>query len=191
MTQRAWIATRKGLFELNRSRDDWSIGRASFLGEPVSMVLPPDRLGADARGAQPRPLRRESACERRRRRHLARGRDADLPAAARGRTRSGVEARADLVVAAPRRHGMGRHACPAACSARAMRGAVVAARRVAVEPAGAHRVVRRRLRRARHPFDLPAPGAHRRAAGRRQLRRRVGHARRRQQLGAAGQGHAR
>ena len=41
MTQRAWVATRKGLFELNRSGNEWSIGRASFLGEPVTMVLPP------------------------------------------------------------------------------------------------------------------------------------------------------
>jgi hypothetical protein len=42
MTDRAWIATRKGLFELRRARDDgWRIARSSFLGEPVSMVLPP------------------------------------------------------------------------------------------------------------------------------------------------------
>jgi BNR/Asp-box repeat len=45
VTQRAWLATRKYLFELNRSRDDWSIGRVSFLCEPVSMVLPPNSSG--------------------------------------------------------------------------------------------------------------------------------------------------
>ena len=39
--QRAWIATRKGLFELRRTTASWRIERISFLGEPVSMVLPP------------------------------------------------------------------------------------------------------------------------------------------------------
>ena len=38
---RAWVATRKGLFELQRERQGWRIARVSFLGEPVSMVLPP------------------------------------------------------------------------------------------------------------------------------------------------------
>jgi hypothetical protein len=38
---RAWVATRKGLFELRRTGRDWRIERISFLGEPVSMVLPP------------------------------------------------------------------------------------------------------------------------------------------------------
>ena len=41
MEQRAWIATRKGLFEMHRSRGAWDIARVHFLGEPVSMVLPP------------------------------------------------------------------------------------------------------------------------------------------------------
>jgi hypothetical protein len=40
-SQRAWVATRKGLFELRRSADAWRIERISFLGEPVSMLLPP------------------------------------------------------------------------------------------------------------------------------------------------------
>jgi hypothetical protein len=38
---RAWVATRKGLFELHRHADGWRIARSSFLGEPVSMLLPP------------------------------------------------------------------------------------------------------------------------------------------------------
>ena len=38
---RAWTATRKGLFELRRTAEAWRIERISFLGEPVSMVLPP------------------------------------------------------------------------------------------------------------------------------------------------------
>jgi len=39
---RAWIATRKGLFELRRrANNDWQIARTSFLAEPLSMLLPP------------------------------------------------------------------------------------------------------------------------------------------------------
>ena len=39
---RAWIATRKGLFELRRkAASGWHVARVSFLAEPVSMVLPP------------------------------------------------------------------------------------------------------------------------------------------------------
>jgi hypothetical protein len=41
MNDRAWIATRKGLFEMQRTTAGWRVGRVSFLGEPVSMVLPP------------------------------------------------------------------------------------------------------------------------------------------------------
>jgi len=42
---RAWVATRKGLFELRRRGAAWRIERTSFLGEPVSTVLPPDGQG--------------------------------------------------------------------------------------------------------------------------------------------------
>jgi hypothetical protein len=38
---RAWVATRKGLFELQRRQGRWAIVHVSFLGEPVSMFLPP------------------------------------------------------------------------------------------------------------------------------------------------------
>ena len=38
---RAWVATRKGLFELQPSGAGWRVAGVSFLGEPVSMVLPP------------------------------------------------------------------------------------------------------------------------------------------------------
>jgi photosystem II stability/assembly factor-like uncharacterized protein len=42
MDDRAWVATRKGLFELSRTgASAWRIARVSFLGEPVSMLLPP------------------------------------------------------------------------------------------------------------------------------------------------------
>lgn len=44
-TDRAWVATRKGLFELRRSGADWRIHRVSFLGDPVSLVLPPQADG--------------------------------------------------------------------------------------------------------------------------------------------------
>lgn len=45
MEQRAWVATRKGLFEMRRGRASWAIERIHFLGEPVSMVLPPQPSG--------------------------------------------------------------------------------------------------------------------------------------------------
>jgi len=42
MSARAWAATRKGLFELTRGAGGrWEVGRIGFLGEPVSMLLPP------------------------------------------------------------------------------------------------------------------------------------------------------
>jgi len=45
MNDRAWVATRKGLFELRRRGGEWAIAGTGFLGEPVSMVLPPDASG--------------------------------------------------------------------------------------------------------------------------------------------------
>ena len=45
MSQRAWIATRKGLFELRRRADAWHVERVNFLAEPVTMVLPPQADG--------------------------------------------------------------------------------------------------------------------------------------------------
>jgi hypothetical protein len=45
VTDRAWAATRKGLFELRRRASGWQIERVSFLAEPVSMLLPPDASG--------------------------------------------------------------------------------------------------------------------------------------------------
>jgi hypothetical protein len=41
MNDRCWVATKKGLFELRRSAGRWAVARTSFLGEPVSMLLPP------------------------------------------------------------------------------------------------------------------------------------------------------
>ena len=42
MSDTAWVATRKGLFELKRDGGSWRIVGTSFLGEPVTAVLPPD-----------------------------------------------------------------------------------------------------------------------------------------------------
>ncbi len=42
---RAWLATRKGLFEMRRGAAGWAVARCSFLGEPVSALLPPDGQG--------------------------------------------------------------------------------------------------------------------------------------------------
>ena len=49
---RAWLATRKGLIELQRTAGSgWCIARTSFLGDPVTMVLPPQAAGADGANA--------------------------------------------------------------------------------------------------------------------------------------------
>ena len=45
VTDRAWVATRKGLFELRREGSRWRLGRTAFPGEPVTTVLPPDAQG--------------------------------------------------------------------------------------------------------------------------------------------------
>ncbi len=42
---KAWVATRKGLFELQRQAQSWRIERLSFAAEPVSTLLPPDAQG--------------------------------------------------------------------------------------------------------------------------------------------------
>jgi hypothetical protein len=42
---RAWVATRKGLFEWRCRGGRWAIDRVGFLGDPVTQVLPPGRPG--------------------------------------------------------------------------------------------------------------------------------------------------
>jgi photosystem II stability/assembly factor-like uncharacterized protein len=46
MKQRAYISTRKGLFELARGDTGWAFGPVHFLGEPVSIALPDSRDGS-------------------------------------------------------------------------------------------------------------------------------------------------
>jgi hypothetical protein len=46
MADRAYIATRKGLFELVRGPQGWQLQDKHFYGEPVSMVLPDPRDGS-------------------------------------------------------------------------------------------------------------------------------------------------
>ena len=45
MNDRLLVGTRKGLFELRRSRGDWSIAGTRFLGDPISMLLADPRDG--------------------------------------------------------------------------------------------------------------------------------------------------
>jgi len=45
MSDRAYLATRKGLFEIYRTHEAWHLDRQHFLGDPVSMVLPDRRDG--------------------------------------------------------------------------------------------------------------------------------------------------
>ena len=46
MADRLWVATRKGLFMLDREGPDWAIRERTFLGDPVTMVLPDGRDGS-------------------------------------------------------------------------------------------------------------------------------------------------
>ncbi|PWF55176.1 WD40/YVTN/BNR-like repeat-containing protein [Massilia glaciei] len=45
MSDRAFLSTRKGLFELERKGAGWELGASHFLGEPVSIALPDARDG--------------------------------------------------------------------------------------------------------------------------------------------------
>ena len=46
MSDRLLVGTKKGLFELRRTRGDWSIAGTRFLGDPISMLLHDPRDGA-------------------------------------------------------------------------------------------------------------------------------------------------
>lgn len=46
MSERAYLSTRKGLFELCKEGGRWGFGPVHFLGEPVSMTLPDPRDGS-------------------------------------------------------------------------------------------------------------------------------------------------
>lgn len=46
MSDRAYVSTRKGLFELHREDGHWRFGPVHFLGEPVSNALPDKRDGS-------------------------------------------------------------------------------------------------------------------------------------------------
>ncbi|HSY26496.1 MAG TPA: exo-alpha-sialidase, partial [Burkholderiaceae bacterium] len=46
MQHQALVSTRKGLFELTRENNVWSIGHAHFLGDPVTMTLFDHRDGS-------------------------------------------------------------------------------------------------------------------------------------------------
>ena len=45
MSDRAYLATRKGLFEIYRTHEAWHLDQQHFLGDPVTMVLPDRRDG--------------------------------------------------------------------------------------------------------------------------------------------------
>ncbi len=42
---RAWVATRNGLFELRLQGGNWAIAGVNFPDDPVTMVRPPDHCG--------------------------------------------------------------------------------------------------------------------------------------------------
>ena len=45
MSDRLYVATRKGLFTIDRTADRWSFGEPAFLGDPVTAILPDARDG--------------------------------------------------------------------------------------------------------------------------------------------------
>ena len=187
---RAWVATRKGLFELRRDSAGWRISRTSFLGEPVSMLLPPQgdtrmlaalNLGhfgvklhaSDDAGAHWQEVATPSYPTQ--------------PADATGPAWKLVQ-----IWALEAAHGtVWAGTLPGGLFRSGDHGRSWQLVESLWDAAGARRVVRRRLRRARHPFDLPAPAARGRSAGRYQLRRCLGQRRRRRHLGTAGRRHAR
>ncbi len=57
MSERIYVGTRKGLFEVARRNGGWDVVETHFLGDPVSAVLPDGRDGAIAQAAaMPRPI---------------------------------------------------------------------------------------------------------------------------------------
>jgi photosystem II stability/assembly factor-like uncharacterized protein len=46
VSNRIWLATRKGLFSIERHHARWSVGRTAFLGDNLTMVLPDRRDGS-------------------------------------------------------------------------------------------------------------------------------------------------
>ena len=45
MSDRLFVGTRKGLFDVRREQKGWQIARTAFLGDPISMLLPDTRDG--------------------------------------------------------------------------------------------------------------------------------------------------
>lgn len=45
MSDRVFIATRKGLFDIRRDASGWQIAKTSFLGDPITAVLRDPRSG--------------------------------------------------------------------------------------------------------------------------------------------------
>ena len=71
MNDRLLVGTKKGLFELRRTRGDWSIAATRFLGDPISMLLADPRDGDIVRRGGAGAFRREAAALARRWRNLA------------------------------------------------------------------------------------------------------------------------
>jgi hypothetical protein len=186
---RAWVATRKGLFELQRLGLAWRIARTRFVGEPVTMLLPPD--------AQGRMLAALNLGHFGVKLHAsddagATWREVAAPAyPPQPADNQGPDWKLVQVWALERAGAAsGPAPCPAGCSAARPRPAAGnCVHHCGTSPA--QRLVRRRLPVPGHPLDLPAPAAALRTAAGHQLRRRLAQCRPRHQLGAARQGHAR
>ncbi len=193
MTERLYVGTRKGLFEIARERGEWEVAAAHFLGDPVSAVLaePDGRLYAalDLGHFGAKLWRRDGDGR------MARNRRPGLSAKARNRhgRPASVVARPDLGIGAgrPARPAVGRHDAGRALPIRGWRreldlerGAVADARAPAVGRRGGRRA-------ARHLFGTDRPARPRRHPRRRLDRRRLGQHRQRRLVADHQPRHAR
>ncbi len=199
MTNRMVVATRKGLFiveRMGRGSVPWAITRTAFLAEHVIMTLPDRARRIALRGAAPGTLRREDPPVARRRRSRGRSwaclRTRQKPADDDQKDyvgqATGLEAGSHLVAGGRRSQRAGRalvrHAPRRTVSLDRSRGDLAACG-VALVQSEAKRVVRRRRRSARHPLDLRRSARLPPRHARRLVRRRVGHDRRRRRRGTA------
>ena len=183
MSDRLLVSTRKGLLTLERTRDGWAVASTAFAGIPVTNALRDARDGVLYRRAQARPFRAEAASLRRRRRNLARTRRRPRFRPMRPGTPSLFQI---WTLEAGGRHHPGpavdrRHSGRPVPLRRSRRE--LAARHVAVGRAGARALVRRRLRRRRHPQRLARSARCGPRVRRDFVRRRLGKPRRRRDAG--------
>ena len=187
---RMLVATRKGLTDAGaRKNGGWAIAATDFPGVAVTAALRDPRDGALYAALKHGHFGPQAASLRRRRQDL----DRDLPRRRFPADAAGAPVAVSDLDARSRR----RRRSPAGCGSAPFRPGC-SAPTIAARPGSSSRalwnvperaeMVRRRLRRCRHPFDLARSARPRRVFVGDLVRRRVGDARRRRELDAAGEG---